>query len=275
MVQGPGSTMTKFEMYLLKWNLIPDGQAIVTPSSHLLPVKYNQEPCMLKIALIQEEQIGGDVMLWWDGQGAAKILAHDEKALLMQRATGSGCLQSMVKQNQDDEASRILCSVIAKLHAVSHKTLPSRVVPLTQWFRSLNQAAEQYGGVIEQASLVSQTLLQNQQEITILHGDIHHQNILDFGNNQWLAIDPKGLIGERYFDYANLFCNPDYETATRPGRLDRQAHLISAEAGLDYHRLLQWILAYAGLSASWHLEEGSNPDLAIKIAELSSSLLAS
>lgn len=121
--------------------------------------------------------------------------------------------------------------------------------------------------------LTSQKLLQDMQQITVLHGDIHHQNILDFGSAGWLAIDPKGLLGNPYYDYANIFCNPDEEIATSPGRLERQAHVISEKASLDYHRLLQWIFAYAGLSAAWHFEEDSSADLALKVADISSSLL--
>ena len=132
--------------------------------------------------------------------------------------------------------------------------------------------AKEKGGILKKAWLTSEHLLQNPQDIKVLHGDIHHQNILDFGVSGWLAIDPKGILGERYFDYANIFCNPDAETATKSGRLERQARVVSAIAGLDYQRLLQWILAYAGLSAAWHFEDGSSADLALEIAEISSSL---
>ena len=46
----------------------------------------------------------------------------------------------------------------------------------------------------------------------VLHGDVHHGNALDF-NGRWRAIDPKGLFGARTFDHANIFCNPDTESA--------------------------------------------------------------
>lgn len=265
--------MNHFNPYLELWTLVPDGKPIITPSSHLLPVKYNNMPCMLKVALIEEEQIGGDVMVWWNGQGAAKVILHDDKALLMDRAQGDNSLLEMVKQGKDNEASQIICSVVAKLHSVSHKSKPLKIVPLSDWFRSLNKASEQYGGILKKANLTSQKLLQNMQQLTVLHGDIHHQNILDFGSRGWLAIDPKGLLGDPYYDYANIFCNPDHGTATSPGRLERQAHVVSEKAVLDYHRLLQWIFAYAGLSAAWHFEEGGSADLPLKVAEISSSLL--
>lgn len=264
--------MNHFEPYIEKWSLCPDGDPIITPSSHLLPVKYNNLSCMLKIALIEEEQVGGGVMVWWNGHGAAKILLHDERALLMERAQGANSLLKMVKQGKDDEASLIICSVVAKLHSISHQPIPSKIVPLSEWFRSLNKAQEHHV-LLKKAYLTSQILLQTTQQLTVLHGDIHHQNILDFGSAGWLAIDPKGLLGDPYYDYANIFCNPDEDIATSPGRLVRQAHLISEKSNLDYYRLLQWIFAYAGLSAAWHFEEGGSADLALKVAEISSSLL--
>jgi streptomycin 6-kinase len=66
-----------------------------------------------------------------------------------------------------------------------------------------------------------------------LHGDIQHGNILDFGSRGWLAIDPKGLIGERSFDYANLFCNPEAAVALAPRRLARQVDVVAEAAGLS------------------------------------------
>lgn len=50
--------------------------------------------------------------------------------------------------------------------------------------------------------------------------------ILDFESHGWLAIDPKGLFGERAFDFANIFCNPDHTVAAAPGRLQQQVDLI-------------------------------------------------
>jgi streptomycin 6-kinase len=41
----------------------------------------------------------------------------------------------------------------------------------------------------------------------LLHGDLHHDNILHDGN-AWVAIDPKGLIGDPAYEIAPLLCNP-------------------------------------------------------------------
>lgn len=104
------------------------------------------------------------------------------------------------------------------------------------------------------------------QDVVVLHGDIHHGNVLDFGERGWLAIDPKRLGGERGFDYANLFCNPDPDTALTPGCLERRATIVAASAGLDRERLLKWVLAQSGLSATWMLGEGADADCRLGVA---------
>lgn len=84
-------------------------------------------------------------------------------------------------------------------------------------------------------------LLSSPREESVLHGDIHHDNVLDFGERGWLAIDPKRLYGERGFDYANIFCNPNYGIATDPAIFQRRVEQVCRLAGLERRRLLQWI----------------------------------
>ncbi|HEV3494429.1 MAG TPA: aminoglycoside phosphotransferase family protein, partial [Reyranella sp.] len=97
------------DAWLVRWDLVADGEAITTPSSLLLPVRHRGQPAMLKIAREEEERRGGRLMAWWDGDGAARVLAQDEQALLLERATGPRTLAAMVAAGADDEASRILC----------------------------------------------------------------------------------------------------------------------------------------------------------------------
>jgi streptomycin 6-kinase len=132
----------------------------------------------------------------------------------------------------------------------------------------LPPAAEAQGGILRVAAATASNLLATQREIVVLHGDMHHRNVLNFGSRGWLAIDPKGLIGERYFDYANIFCNLDNETATMPGRLARQVRVVAEAAHLERSRLLAWVAAWAGLSAAFLLEDGLIPDGALNVAKL-------
>lgn len=254
-----------FSEYISRWRLVPDGDPIVTHSSRLLPVRQEGVPAMLKIAHEPEERFGGLLMAWWGGEGAAKVLAHEGDALLLERAEGMGSLLDMALNGRDDEASRIICGVVAQLHA-PRNCPPPELIPLARWFQALAPAAEEHGGILTACAATARELLSSPQEIVVLHGDIHHGNILDFGSRGWLAIDPKRLTGERGFDYANLFCNPELSIVTAPGRLQRQLDVVVEAAGLDRRRLLQWILAYAGLSAAWFLGDGQTAKAGLAVA---------
>jgi streptomycin 6-kinase len=172
----------------------------------------------------------------------------------------------MVQAGNDDEASRIICSVVARLHAKRSRPAP-QLPSLERWFAPLHLAADAHGGVLRLSAMVATALLESPEDATVLHGDIHHGNILDFGPPGWLAIDPKGLIGERYFDYANLFCNPDAVIARAPGRLKRQVDVVSRLTGLSANRLLDWIVAWTGLSAVFLMQDGDRPDDALELAK--------
>lgn len=256
-----------FSDYLDRWELIPDGSPIATHSSHLLPVRRRGVPAMLKIAVGAEEKFGAVLMAWWDGEGAARVLAQQDGVILLERAEGKVSLAALARDGRDDDASRIICAVVAKLHLPRAKPLPE-LIPLSRWFEALEPAAAANGGILPLCAAAARELLATPREVGVLHGDIHHDNILDFGERGWLAIDPKRLYGERGLDYANLFCNPDRETATAPGRFARQVAVVSEAAGLERKRLLQWILAWAGLSASWWLGDGISPETDLDVAAL-------
>jgi streptomycin 6-kinase len=260
-----------FDNYLSRWALVPDGEPIVTHSSNLLPVLYKNSSAMLKIALEPEGRRGCFLMTWWDGEGAAPVLEHDENAILLERAIGTHSLKQMAHTGRDDEASKIICAVAETLHNIKKSSLPE-LMPLDERFKSLWPAALQNGGVFVFAAKITKELLSSQKDIAVLHGDIHHDNILDF-NGRWLAIDPTGLWGERGFDFANIFCNPDLEIASQPGRLARQAVIVAEAANLEHKRLLKWILAYASLSAAWFLEDGASPELPLGVAMQAAALL--
>ncbi len=63
--------------------------------SHLLPVRRDGAPAMLKVALNQEEREGAALMVWYGGDGAARVLAHEGAALLLERASGDRSLRAM------------------------------------------------------------------------------------------------------------------------------------------------------------------------------------
>ncbi|RMI17299.1 APH(6) family putative aminoglycoside O-phosphotransferase [Pseudoroseomonas wenyumeiae] len=267
-----------FESYLTRWDLAPDGAPITTPAAHLLPVLKDGKRAMLKLSHEADERLGGVLMEWWSGDGAARVFARDGDALLMERATGPASLSDMARSGSDDEACRILCAAAARLHAPRSTPLPE-LTPLREWFRDLWPAAAQYSGILTRCAETARMLLAEPREVAVLHGDLHHDNVLDFGERGWLAIDPKHLIGERGFDFANIFTNPDLAdparpVATQPGRFTRRLDIIAAAGGLDRRRLLSWVLAWTGLSASWFLgDDAPLAEIALRIAALAATEL--
>jgi len=200
------------------------------------------------------------------------VLALEGEALLMERARCERSLVEMSRGGRDDQATRIICDVVARLHSPRDKP-PPPLVALDDWFRDLQPAAAAHGGVLAACAATAGTLLASQQEKVVLHGDIHHGNILDFGQRGWLAIDPKRLHGERGFDYANLFCNPDARIAASPELFMRRLQLVASAAALEPMRLLQWVLAWAGLSAAWFLAHGQAPEPSLGVARMAAARL--
>lgn len=261
-----------FEKYLKRWDLTIDGDPFASRNGNLLPVRQRGVAAILKISCEAEEKAGSRVMAWWNGKGAAPVLAHDGEALLMVRAQGPGSLTQMVKQGRDDDVTRILCATVSHLHLPRAGPLPT-LVPLTQWFSALWSGAASHGRILEYSARTARELLAAPRDATVLHGDIHHGNVLDFGQSGWLAIDPKGLSGERAFDYANIFCNPDGQSALAPGIFRRRVERVAEVSGIERRRLLQWVLAWTGLSAVWILEDGGDAASTLEVGKLAAPAL--
>ena len=121
----------------------------------------------------------------------------------------------------------------------------------------------------------------------LLHGDLHHGNILaatpgtragsgghpggSGSPTRWLAIDPKGVVGEAAYETGALLRNPMPALLTMPHLervLARRLDRLADELDLDRGRLLGWALAQAVLSAGWTVEDGgSDWQPAIVVAE--------
>ena len=178
----------------------------------------------------------------------------------------------------DAQACRIICHAASRLHLPRNASTPA-LTPLLYWFRCLAPAAKKHGGILTHCAAVANVLLSSPQNEVVLHGDLHHGNILDFGTKGWLAIDPaKGLVGERGFDYANIFTNPDLAAPTKPVAIEpeifaQRVNIVSEIAKIERQRLLMWIIAWCGLSSAWFLQEGDCATIPLRIAELASAEL--
>lgn len=254
------------------WRLTPDGPPFRTPSSWLQPVRDGEVAAMLKLPFEDEERIGGQILAWFDGRGAARVLRADGQAVLIERLADDIDLVGMAEGSAggDEAACEILCTVVGRLHA-DQPPPPARVHPLRPWFAALERQAGRPD--LAPAWTVADRLLAENRDPRVLHGDIHHANVLHDPGRGWRAIDPKGLFGPRGYDYANLLRNPLSALARDPDRLARRAAQVVALSGLPREDVLGWTLAHAGLSAAWSLESGDDPAHGLAVVGIAASLL--
>jgi streptomycin 6-kinase len=216
---------------------------------------------MLKIAMTEEEARGPDYLIWRGGEGAVLPVRHEGAAVLLPR--GASSLAEYAVSYGDLSATRLFCSVVRSLHAPVPRAEPQSAVPLQAWFKDLLGNHETSTPVKE----LAKNLLQSQRDVMVLHGDLHHDNILDFGIDGWKAIDPKCLNGDRAFDYANFFCNPHARPETAVNSFEQRLQTVSSEAGFDAAYLAKWTVAWTALSALWHRRSGTSPVIADAIRQ--------
>jgi len=73
----------------------------------------------------------------------------------------------------------------------------------------------------------------------------------------WVAIDPKGVLGEPEYEAGALLRNPgEPERYASPEIVERRVRCCEARLGLDAGRMVAWGFAQAVLSAIWGVEDG-------------------
>ena len=102
----------------------------------------------------------------------------------------------------------------------------------------------------------------------LLHGDLQHYNVLFDNERGWVAIDPKGVVGEWEYEVGALLRNPveQPELFANAATINRRLEILTTLLPLNYARTLNWSYAQAVLSAIWGVEDGypiesNNPSL--------------
>ncbi|MGW8182307.1 MAG: aminoglycoside phosphotransferase family protein, partial [bacterium] len=112
--------------------------------------------------------------------------------------------------------------------------------------------------LVDVAEQIFVEFVPSQGERVLLHGDLHHWNILSATRQPWLALDPKGVIGEREYEVGALLRNPELDNFSNSELKQVQAQrldILVEMLGFDRQRMLGWSLAQAVLSAWWSVED--------------------
>jgi streptomycin 6-kinase len=216
----------------------------------------------------------------YGGAGACRLLAGDAAggALLLERLKPGTDLTAIA-----DEATaiQIAAQVMRQIH---HAPPAGHQFPhVAGWLAGLARLRPYFGGsagpfpeaLVARAEALSAALLASSAPEVVLHGDLHHFNVLQSARG-WLAIDPKGAIGEPAYEAGALLRNPLPAILTLPNRravLARRSALLAAALELDVTRIRQWAAVQAVLSAWWDVEDGA-PEAAQPAIALAADLMS-
>jgi streptomycin 6-kinase len=201
----------------------------------------------------------------FEGRGAARLFELDlERGAMLLERLESGVPLTTVED--DEEATSIAAGVLRRLWRPAPQNHP--FLSVSDRARGFERLRRNFGGetgpmpaaLVEEAEALFAELLASQDEPALLHGDLHHQNVLAAQREPWLAIDPKGVVGEPAYDTAALLHNPvEILKAPRPAKLlRRRIDLLSDELELDRTRIRGWGIAGAVLAAYWGLEDSGH-----------------
>jgi streptomycin 6-kinase len=254
------------QIWFDRWHLRPDGESFESLNSRIHPVRTGDgESAVLKIAKRADDERTAEMLGYYGGIGAVRLLRAEGLAVLMERADGPQSLRRMALNGEDEAAARIIGEAVVRLHGIA-RPAPRGLPSLESLFRPLFDRASE-SSVLGACAVSARTLLADPRR-EVLHGDIHHENILD-SDRGWLAIDPKGRLGPPQYDLANTFFNPIFEThlTNDPERMVALAGWLRDVTGHSLQDLLIAAHAHAGLSACWFGDDRKGFDAATGCAE--------
>lgn len=226
-------------------------------------------PAVLKLGVPNSERTAEiETLQLWNGQGCARLLKADTDrgAMLVERIAPGTMLCDVLG---DDEQTRIAAEVFLR---VRHPAPENSAFPtVTQWASALGKLRPTFQSgtgpfppeLVDAAQGLYRELLSSQGPPVLLHGDLHHFNILLDKERGWLAIDPQGVIGEAEYECGALLRNYELSKRSRAEikRITaRRIDILSETLGFDKDRLIGWGLAQAILSAWWDWHDGVGPN---------------
>jgi len=215
----------------------------------------------------------------FNGRGVARLLESDSGRgmLLLERLHPGAQLATVA---DDAQATRIAAEVMLAIR----RPAPAEpgLIQLSSWCMGFDRLRERFAGgsgpldrlLFEQAAGAASDLLAEGHAPMLIHGDLHHFNILS-SDRGWLAIDPKGVIGPAAYEVGPFLINPWCVTglaADAPRAMAGRLAILSEMLGLRRDTLRTWGLAHAVLSAVWSVEAAEDWRPAMECARILAAL---
>jgi streptomycin 6-kinase len=199
----------------------------------------------------------------YDGEGCASILASDpEKGALLLEHLVPGTMLSEVA----DETLAIKHFI--KVWQAIRRPVPEGLncPTVLDWAKGLGRYLDNHPNkdgpisieYIQLAKDYFRFVTETSEGSELLHGDLHHQNILYSEDQGWLAIDPKGVEGDPYFGLISFLINQLHNKNHPRELLEQRVQILVNDLKLDRDRLLKAAVAMAVLSACWGVEDNDS-----------------
>ena len=196
-----------------------------------------------------------------DGRGADKLLRFDEKryAMLLEKLAPGENLKTICR----NDAAKAVGIAVDAMRKFWRKPPEKHDFPmLEKWFDGFKRAekinfAPEY---VSKAQAYFIELNSASESKVLLHGDFHHENILSATREPFLAIDPKGIVGNVGYDVSIFLINHAGWLKNEPDlqeKLDPAIRLFSEAFDITPRDLRRWTFAHSVLSAWWTFEENS------------------
>ncbi|MFI9721498.1 aminoglycoside phosphotransferase family protein [Streptomyces sp. NPDC052396] len=246
----------------------------------VLPVhRADGTPAMLKISFPHHGNVHEpDAFAAWRGRGAVRLLERDDPrfAMLLERAGES----TLAQLPSADEAMAVAGQLARRLAVPAPPALPRLRDRIPEWQEQLPKDAARLGHPLPartlDAALATLRELGPDQPDTLLHGDLHANNVLRADREPWLAVDPKGWAGDPAYDaYTTLRSRAhDLLTATdvRTALL-RRLTIFAEAADCAPERAVRWAQFRATMAAHWGRDNGE-PEWMVAAYETMAGLLA-
>lgn len=249
-----------------EWDLSALKVACNLTYHYVLSGFQKDQPIILKLGLdIEGLKQEAEALTAFTGFGVVRVLGKREGALLLERVSPGVSLTSYFPE-KGDEAILITCNVMKKLHQAP---LVGQFASIENWLCVLDKDLEIPNYYLQKAHQLKETLLKTSTEPVLLHGDLHHDNILQKGS-EWVVIDPKGVIGEGAYEVGAFIRNPIPDLLAlenAPSILTNRFFSFSKELNLDIQRIKHWCFVQAVLAWVWALEDGADPDYFKRLTE--------
>ena len=247
-----------------EWRLVVE-HSFQTETSVISFVTRDGEDLVLKLVKYEgDEWYAGRVLRAFNGHGVVRVHEYTGGAMLIDRLRPGNNLVELALRGHDEEATNILCAVISKMSAAkAGAAVVQGCATVEDWGEAFPRYLASHDQRIPRdlfaaARSVFANLCGSQSRRRLLHGDLQHYNVLFDSQRGWLAIDPKGVIGELEYEIGAVLRNPLERADLFLSRstIERRLDQFTSKLNLNRKRVLAWAFSQAVLSAIWDIEDG-------------------